>query len=115
MRDHRDEGVAVVAGSLTFTNGEKIVELALLNRMPSSHAFRETVVAGGLIGLGPNYPEMAKQGSRFIAKIIKGAKPGDLPVEQPAKMDLVINAKTAKALGLTVPQSLLVRADSVVE
>jgi putative tryptophan/tyrosine transport system substrate-binding protein len=96
-------GVVVVAGSFTFTNGKKIAELGVANRLPSSHAFKETVRAGGLLGLGPNYFDMAMQAAAYVAKILRGAKPADLPVEQPARMDLVINLKTAKALGLTIP------------
>jgi putative ABC transport system substrate-binding protein len=73
------------------------------------------VVAGGLVSLGPNYVDMAKQGATLVSKILKGAKPADLPVEQPTKFELVINLKTAKALGVTIPPSLPQRADQVIE
>jgi putative ABC transport system substrate-binding protein len=109
------QGVVVVAGVFTYTHGRKIAELALANRLPSSHAFRETAAAGGLISLGPDFREIASQGAGYVAKILKGAKPSDLPIEQPTKFELVINIKTAKTLGLTIPPSLLLRADQVIE
>ena len=95
--------------------GKEIAELALAHRLPSCHAFFETVRAGGLVSLGPDIPAMAQQAAVYIDKIIHGAKPADLPVQQPANYQLTINLKTAKALGLTVPQSLLSRADEVIE
>ena len=109
------QGLVVLPGALTFVNRVKIADLALANRLPSSHAFRETVVAGGLVSLGPNYVDMAKQGATLVSKILKGAKPADLPVEQPTKFELVINLKTAKAIGLTLRRELLLRADVLVE
>jgi putative ABC transport system substrate-binding protein len=109
------QGLVVLPGALTFVNRVKIADLALAHRLPSSHAFRETVAAGGLVSLGPNYVDMAKQGATLVAKILKGARPADLPVEQPTKFELVINLKTAKSLGLTIPPSLLARADQVIE
>jgi len=77
--------------------------------------FRESAVAGGLISYGPNFPELWRRAAEYIDRILRGTKPGEIPVEQPTKFDLVINLKTAKALGLTVPPSLLVRADEVIE
>jgi hypothetical protein len=85
------------------------------HRLPSCHAFYETVRAGGLGSFGPDIPAMAQQGAVYIDKIIQGAKPADLPVQQPAKYQLVINLKTAKALGLTVPLTLQASADEVIE
>jgi putative tryptophan/tyrosine transport system substrate-binding protein len=109
------EGLIVIAGALTYVNSKQIAELALSHRLPSCHAFYETVRAGGLVSLGPDIPAMAQQAAVYIDKIIHGAKPADLPVQQPAKYQLVINLKTAKALGLTVPLTLQASADEVIE
>jgi putative ABC transport system substrate-binding protein len=93
----------------------RIAQFALDNRLPSIYTFREHVEAGGLLGYAPDYGDLFRRSATFIDKILKGAKPGDLPVEQPTKFELVINLKTAKALGLTIPPSLLQRADQVIE
>jgi putative ABC transport system substrate-binding protein len=93
----------------------QITQLALKYRLPASFAFREYVDAGGLVSYGVNFSDMFKRAAVYVDKILKGAKPADLPVEQPTKYELVINLKTAKALGLTIPPSLLQRADQVIE
>ncbi|HWP88218.1 MAG TPA: ABC transporter substrate binding protein, partial [Burkholderiales bacterium] len=85
------------------------------NRLPAVYPAREFVEAGGLIAYAVNYPDLYFRFARYVDKIFKGAKPGELPVEQPTKFELVINLKTAKALGITIPQSLLLRADEVIQ
>jgi putative ABC transport system substrate-binding protein len=92
-----------------------VVGLAAQHRLPAIYASREFVDAGKLISYAVSYPDLYYRAASFVDKIIKGAKPGDLPVEQPTKFELVINLKTAKALGLTIPPSLLLRADQVLE
>jgi len=92
-----------------------IVERAAKRRLPTMYGFREFVDAGGLMSYGVSVPEMCRRAAGYVDKILKGAKPGDLPVEQPTAFELIINLKTAKALGLTLPQSLLQRADHVLQ
>jgi hypothetical protein len=99
---------------LGYVEGQN-ADFATRNRIPGVYAYTELVDAGGLMSFGPSYAEMHKRAAYFVDKILKGAKPADLPMEQPAKFELVINLKTTKFLGLTVPQSLLLRADRVVE
>ena len=111
----RAQALYVIAVPLLFVNRVRINNLALAARLPTMHGVREYVEAGGLMSYGPNWPHMWSRAADFIDKILKGAKPADLPVEQPTKFELVINLKTAKALGLTIPQSLLIRADQVIE
>jgi putative ABC transport system substrate-binding protein len=108
---------ALVVGvdALTWANHRTIVDLAAKQRLPAIYAGREFVDAGGLMGYGVSYPHLYRHAASFVDKILKGAKPADLPVEQPTKFELVINLKTAKTLGLTIPQSLLQRADEVIE
>ena len=101
--------------ALTWANHRPIVELAAKHRLPAIYGGREFVNAGGLIAYGVSYPHLYRRAASYVDKILKGAKPADLPVEQPTKFELVINLKTAKALGLTIPQSLLGRADEVIQ
>ena len=100
---------------LAFTNRASINALALNARLPTMHGGPEPVAAGGLISYGPNFPALWRRSADYIDKILRGDKPGDIPVEQPAKFDLVVNLKTAKALGLTMPITLIGRADELIE
>ncbi len=100
---------------LTNTNGRRIIDLALKRHLPTMFTQRPPVDAGGLISYGPSYTDLFRRAAGYVDRILKGAKPADLPVEQPTKFELVINLKTAKALRLTIPQSLLMRADQVIE
>jgi len=111
----RAEAVIVLDEAFMLMHAKRVAELALRHRLPTMHAWRQPVVAGGLMSYGPNADEMLRLATTYIDKILKGAKPADLPVEQPTKFELVINMKTAKALGLTIPQPLLLRADQVIE
>ena len=115
LREQRGEAVLLMPDGLFFAERNLIARLASQNRLPTIHWSRGEVEAGGLMSYGPNRIEAARQAAVYVAKILKGAKPGDLPVEQPSNFDLVINLKTAKALGLTIPPSLLQRADQVIE
>jgi len=111
----RAEALYVFADALMNTNRVRINTLALAARLPTMHGVREYVEAGGLMSYGPSLPDLYRRAADFVDKILRGTKPGDLPVEQPTKFDLVINLTTAKALGLEVPPTLLARADEVIE
>jgi putative ABC transport system substrate-binding protein len=110
----RADALSMQPDSLFFAERVRIAGLAVKNRLPSMHDAREFVDAGGLMSYGPSITDLWHRAATYVDKILKGAKPGDLPVEQPTKFELVINLKTAKALGLTIPQSLLLRADEVI-
>lgn len=97
------------------THRARIAELALKNRLPTMYGLREMAEAGGLITYGPDYGDLYRRAAEYVQKVLHGAKPSDLPVEQPNKFELVINLKTAKALGLTIPQSILLLADEVIQ
>ena len=109
------DALYVVGNALTEINVSRIVTLALGAQLPTSLATAESVRAGGLMSYGPDYPAMFRRAADYVDKILHGTRPGDLPVEQPTKFDLVINLKTAKALGLTIPHNLLVLAEEVIE
>jgi ABC-type uncharacterized transport system substrate-binding protein len=100
---------------LVNTNRVRIIISALGVRLPTMHGSREHVEAGGLMSFGPNYPDLFRRTADYVNKILRGAKPGDIPVEQPTKFDLVVNVLTAAALGITLPPSLLARANEVIE
>jgi len=104
-----------VEDPLTFTYRKRIADFAVAEQLPSLHGFSEEVKAGALISYGANQPDLIRRAAGYVDKILKGAKPADLPVQQPTKFEMVINLKTAKALGLDLPPSLLTRADEVIE
>jgi putative ABC transport system substrate-binding protein len=108
-------GLLVLEDTLMISMRRQIAELAVQHRLASIYQFRESVEAGGLMSYGPDRRRIYARAAEYVDKILKGAKPADLPVEQPTKFELVINLKTAKALGLTVPQSIFARADEVIE
>jgi putative ABC transport system substrate-binding protein len=108
-------GLVVIQDVLTATHRERIAALAAKNRLPMISEFRNFADAGALLTYGPNGPEAGRRAAYFVDKILKGAKPGDLPVEQPTKFELVINLKTAETLGLTIPPALLLRANDIIE
>jgi putative ABC transport system substrate-binding protein len=112
-----DHASALLVVSSTFARVQRAVlaELALRSRLPSMFGARENVEAGGLMSYAPDHADLARRSATYIDKILRGAKPADLPVEQASKYQLVINLKTARALALTVPQSILARADEVIE
>jgi putative tryptophan/tyrosine transport system substrate-binding protein len=111
----RVEALAVGNDALTQADRSAIADLAAKNRIPTIYVSREFVEAGGLIAYGPSYPDLYLRAAGYVHKVLNGANPGELPIEQPAKFELLINVKAAKAIGLTIPPSLLARADEVIE
>jgi len=111
----RADAVLVFPSPMLFTERKRIVEFATQRRLPSMAVAREFVELGGLVAYGASLPDLFYRAAAYVAKILKGAKPADLPVQQPTKFDLVFNLKTARAFGLTIPPSLLQRADQVIE
>jgi putative ABC transport system substrate-binding protein len=111
----RADAVMVFPDPLTFTHRGQIVEFAVKSQLPAMFGAREFVEAGGLMSYGPNFPDMFRRAAICVDKILKGAKPADLPVEQPTTFELVINLKTAEALGLTIPPTLLFQATEVIQ
>ena len=114
-KDGRAQGLDVLASPFLHAYRETIIDLAAKNRLPAIYQWRETAEAGGLLSYGPRLPDVMRQCAVYLGRVLKGAKPADLPVEQPTRFELVINMKTAKALGVTVPRSILVRADHVIQ
>jgi putative tryptophan/tyrosine transport system substrate-binding protein len=116
MITREDVGALLVVQAPVFiTRPAPLAELALKHRLPGMFGSRESVVAGGLMSYGADLDDLSRRAATYIDKILKGAKPGDLPVEQASKYQLVLNLKTASALGITMPPSLLARADEVIE
>jgi ABC-type uncharacterized transport system substrate-binding protein len=113
IRD-RPDGFIMLADRLFLHDRVRIVQFAAMNRLPAVYAYREMVEAGGLMSFGPNYAEMHRRAAIYVHKILHGATPGDLPIELPTKFELLINLKAATALGLTIPESVLVRADELI-
>jgi putative tryptophan/tyrosine transport system substrate-binding protein len=111
----RADALYVVGDALVITHRVRINTLALIARLPTIYFVREYVEAGGLMSYGPSFPDLFRRAADYVDKILRGAKPGEIPVEQPTKFDLAINLTTAKALGLTIPESFLLRADEIVE
>jgi putative ABC transport system substrate-binding protein len=115
MQRERAQALVVQVSPFSADNAKRIVELAAQHRLPAMYDVRSFVDAGGLVSYGPSLPEMFRRAAFYVDKILKGAKPADLPIEQPTKFELVINLKAAKALGLTIPPALLARADQVIQ
>src|SRR5262249_35285620 len=98
-----------------FSQRGRVLDFVAKNRLPGIFSSREWVKIGGLMSYGTNIPDLYRRAAAYVAQILQGAKPGDLPIEQPTKFELIINAKTAKALGLIIPQSVLTRADEIIQ
>jgi putative ABC transport system substrate-binding protein len=111
----RLHAVFVVTDPISFNQRARIADFAAKSQLPTMYEWRDYVEAGGLMAYGPSVADLSRRAANYVDKILKGTKPADLPVEQPTKFELVINLKTAKALGLTIPQTLLLRADQVIE
>jgi putative ABC transport system substrate-binding protein len=115
IRDCRPHGISITTEPFTRQHRARILDFMARNAIPCMYEDGRFVEEGGLMSYGPNVPDLFRRAAVYVDKIIKGAKPADLPVEQPTKFELVINLKTAKALGLTVPDSVIVGADKVIE
>ena len=115
MTRARAGALTVFGGPLHFNERGRLVDLAAKNRLPAVYPLREYVDAGGLMSYGPHFAALHRRAATYVDRILKGTKPADLPVEQPTKFELVINMRTAKVLGLTIPPAVLAQADHVVE
>jgi putative ABC transport system substrate-binding protein len=115
MTKARAGALTVLPSNMLINERRRLVDLAAKNRLPAVYPLREFVDAEGLMSYGPNLADLFRRAATYVDRILKGTKPGDLPVEQPTKFELVINLKTAKVLGLTIPHALLLRADEVIQ
>ena len=115
MAKERVGALLVLSDALLNSHRTRLADLAARSRLPAAYGVRESVEAGGLMSYGPSFLDLHRRAATYVDKILKGAKPAELPVERPTEFELVINMKTAKALGLTIPQSVLQRADQVIE
>jgi putative ABC transport system substrate-binding protein len=115
MAGARAQAVLVFGTAIFLAERQRVAELAIKHRLPTMSNLKDVVEAGGLLSYSPNWDDLYRRGAIYVDKILKGAKPADLPVQQATKFELVINLKTAKALGLTIPQSLLQRADELIQ
>ena len=115
MDRERPDALLILADPLTTSQRRRIVEFAAEEKLPAMYEVSQFVDAGGLMSYGPNTDKVVSRAAIYVDKILKGAKPGDLPIEQPDRFELVINLKTAKALGITIPQSILLQADRVIQ
>ena len=115
IKQQRADAILVASGGPIFPARAQVAEIALQHRLPAITAFKELTHAGLLMSYGPDFPDINRRAAGYVDRILKGAKPGDLPIELPTKYELAINLKTAKTLGLTIPQSLLLRADEVIQ
>jgi putative ABC transport system substrate-binding protein len=115
MKKNQDQGLLVTSPAFMFVHRKAVIDLAAAHRIPAIYEQQVFVQAGGLMSYGVNASEMQRRAAVYVDKILKGAKPADLPIEQPAKLELVINLKAAKALGVTIPPVLLLRAEQVIE
>ena len=114
-RSLRADALIMLMDPMFISQRTRMVELTATSRLPAMYGLREDAEAGALMAYGPNFPDMFRRAATYVDKILRGAKPGDLPIKEPTKFELVINLKTAKALGLTMPSTLLARADEVIE
>jgi putative tryptophan/tyrosine transport system substrate-binding protein len=115
MAKARPAALLVLSDALITMHRQQIAEFATQQHLPSVFATKEWVLAGGLMSYGPSFPDLCRRAATYVDKILKGAKPADLPVEQPMKFELVVNLKTAEALGLTIPPTLLFQATEVIQ
>jgi putative ABC transport system substrate-binding protein len=115
MNKEKPEALLVLADRFFLHHRARIMDYAVQHRLPGVHAYQELVEAGGLMSYGPSYPEMHRRAAYFVDRILKGTKPADLPVERPSKFELMVNLKTAKQIGLTIPPVVLTRADKVIK